>query len=316
MQTSYYHEFLVLARTQNFWEASECLYISQSTLSKHIQMMETELGAPLFVRTTRHVTLTEYGRTFLPYAQEISQKIEESTEAIRRMTSKAQNVITLGTVPDMDSYGITNIIHQYKQEYPDHSFQIMEDDPVNLSRLLLENKCDAVFTRETKSDFENHFMEDKNIVRIPYIKERMVAVVPRRHRLAQAPSLTLNQLAGEKFCLLSEGTMMYDFAVAACRSAGFLPNVVFTSHRLGNIFDMVSRGHCVALLMNVHTLVPVDEGQPAPKLGFRSVELVPEITAQVSLCHLANRQLSGAARTFLRYCNETFLKKTSLPPGI
>ena len=69
MNTEYLKEFVVLAETKNFWEASDRLYMNQSTLSKHIKSLENELGVDLFLRTTRRVELTNYGQTFLPYAK-------------------------------------------------------------------------------------------------------------------------------------------------------------------------------------------------------------------------------------------------------
>lgn len=67
MNTEYLKEFVVLAETKNLGEASDHLYMNQSTLSKHIKSLENELGINLFLRTTRRVELTNYGQTFLPY---------------------------------------------------------------------------------------------------------------------------------------------------------------------------------------------------------------------------------------------------------
>ena len=64
MNTDYLKEFVVLAETKNFWEASDRLYMNQSTLSKHIKNLETDLGVDLFSRTTRRVELTSYGQAF------------------------------------------------------------------------------------------------------------------------------------------------------------------------------------------------------------------------------------------------------------
>lgn len=64
MNTEYLKEFVVLAETKNFCEASDRLYMNQSTLSKHIKSLENELGINLFLRTTRRVELTNYGQTF------------------------------------------------------------------------------------------------------------------------------------------------------------------------------------------------------------------------------------------------------------
>ena len=61
-------EFVVLAQTRNFLEASNQLFISQSSLSKHIKSLEKELGVTLLDRSTRKVELSSIGRVFLPFA--------------------------------------------------------------------------------------------------------------------------------------------------------------------------------------------------------------------------------------------------------
>ena len=72
MEIEYIKEFVVLAETENYLEAAESLFISQSTLSKHIKIIEKELDVQLFDRTTRKVHLNKYGKMFLKYAKEIS----------------------------------------------------------------------------------------------------------------------------------------------------------------------------------------------------------------------------------------------------
>lgn len=62
LNVRYLEEFVTLTEKKNFLEAAECLFISQSCLSKHIKKLETEIGVELFERTTRTVVLTEFGQ--------------------------------------------------------------------------------------------------------------------------------------------------------------------------------------------------------------------------------------------------------------
>ena len=64
-------EFVLLSDVCNYARAAEDLFIAQSTLSKHIMSLEKQLGHPLFSRSTRRVTLTEFGISFLPYAHSL-----------------------------------------------------------------------------------------------------------------------------------------------------------------------------------------------------------------------------------------------------
>lgn len=71
MEVQYVREFLTLVKYGNYLAAADELFISQSTLSKHIFALEKELGLSLLNRTTRKVQLNQYGAAFLPYAQKM-----------------------------------------------------------------------------------------------------------------------------------------------------------------------------------------------------------------------------------------------------
>jgi DNA-binding transcriptional LysR family regulator len=307
MNISYYQEFITLAETRNFWEASERLFMNQSTLSKHIKCLEDELGMPLFVRTTRHVELTEYGKTLLPYAIRLVQTFYDSNTALLKIKSKLNGQIIVGSIPDMDSYGITNIFHNFLESFPNYNIKSLEEDPKDLLPMLREQKCDFVFTRESKLDFEQNFKNEKEITRVPYLRDHMVAVLPKGHPLAQEKEVPLHDLKGEDFCLLKETSMLYDFAVSKCSEAGFLPNVVFTSERLANLYDMVSLGNGVSLLMNYHTIIRSNNPDLIASRGFTTVPVTPTIYTQISLCYLSDSVLSPAAKDFVDFCEKAFI---------
>lgn len=296
-----HHLFQRIYRTgrgQNFWEASERLYLNQSTLSKHIKQMETELGVPLFTRTTRRVELTTYGEALFPYAQSILRAELEYSTLFLQMQNSEKGTLCLGTLPAMAQYNITGLLSTFQQKYPDSSLKIVEDDPKNLIQLLRNRKCELIFTRETRLSFEKNFMEDAGIVRVPYIRDHLVALLPKKHPLAHAKSLTLRELKDENFCFVKEDSLMYEICTAACQAANFIPKITFTSHRLDSIMDMVSNGSNVALLMDRH-LAPPEDTLFSSAPPWTVVDITPPIYSQVSLCYAKEQKLSASARDFV-----------------
>lgn len=69
MEIDYIREFVTLADVGNYMEAADILFISQSTLSRHIKSIEEDLGAPLFDRTTRKVVINDFGKIFSSFMQ-------------------------------------------------------------------------------------------------------------------------------------------------------------------------------------------------------------------------------------------------------
>ncbi|MGN0404564.1 MAG: LysR family transcriptional regulator [Bariatricus sp.] len=301
MNTLYLKEFTVLAEVKNYWEASERLFMNQSTLSKHIKFIENELGVPLFTRTTRRVELTQYGEAFLPYAQSIVRTEFEYSTLLLQMQNEERGAVTLGSIPSMAQYNITNILTAFQKKYPDSTVRIIEDDAKNLMNMLYDNRCELIFTRESKLNFEKNFLHDEQVVRIPYVRDHMVALLPKTHPLAGEPEITLRSLKDETFCFIKEPSMMYDLCVDACQSANIIPKIGFTSHRLESIFDMVATGGYAALLMNWHS-APPENALYSPDVPWISIDIAPRIYSQISLCYLKNRKLSATAQNFVRFC--------------
>lgn len=77
MSTDYLYEFLILARTLNFSQAAEKLFINQSTLSRHISLLEKELGETLFERNSHNVSLTDKGRLFVQEASRLQLSYDQ-----------------------------------------------------------------------------------------------------------------------------------------------------------------------------------------------------------------------------------------------
>lgn len=76
--------FVAVAGELHFTRAAARLHLAQQALSRDIRRLERELGAAVFLRTTRHVTLTEAGERLLPYARRVLAAHDELTGAFAR----------------------------------------------------------------------------------------------------------------------------------------------------------------------------------------------------------------------------------------
>lgn len=305
MNTTYLREFLVLSETKNYWEASERLFMNESTLSKHMKSLEAELGVTLFDRTTRRVALTEYGSALYPYAQEILKQEFDLQSLMQQLKNEKKGLLSLGSIPTMVQYHIINLWLSFYQLHPDCQIKILEADPKQLIEALYNRTCELIFQRELSPVPTDHASRDSSLEYLPYIQDHLVAILPCHHPLAQNKSIHLRELADENFCFIKEGSLMNDLCTSACQAAGFIPQVVFTTHRIESILDMVTNGSCVALLMNHHVLPPIGTAETARP--FATVDIVPYVHSQVSLCYLKDRKLSPTADAFVSYCKESFV---------
>ena len=285
MEINYLKEFVVLAQTGNFMEAAELLYVSQSTLSKHIKSIETDLGISLFDRTTRKVTISKYGNLLLPFAQQIAELQDKYMSVLRTNLETEQETLTLGAIPALAQYNIIDILVNFKKSRPQSTLNVLQAGSVELRESLRQRKCDLAFIR-----FADEV--DDDLVKIPYAADCMVAVLPAAHPLAKQTAVPLNSLANEDFLMIEKGTYIYWLCYRACQESGFEPKVAFTDHKVGILVDLVTKGMGVALLMKQLALYAAT---PTTVI----MDISPCIATQIYLCYLKGTELSAAAKHFV-----------------
>lgn len=210
LNVRYLEEFVTLTEKKNFLEAAECLFISQSCLSKHIKKLETEIGVELFERTTRTVVLTEFGQMLLPYARKMVSLEYEFEKNVHRKIHQDSGNIVLGSIPSMKQHAITALIAGFLNENPDMTLQTIEGDSTFVKELLTDGKCDIAFLRSESSSV-------KEFNSIPYMIDYLTAVLPATHPLAKADNLPFEQLRGETFLLFPEHSFINDLCIRECR---------------------------------------------------------------------------------------------------
>lgn len=286
MEIKYLRDFVILAQTGNFMEAADILYCSQSALSKHIQSIEKELGVPLFERTTRKVKISKFGELLLPYAKEITQLHEKFTAAIQNSLDSEQDMLTIGAIPALAQYHITEVMVQYKKTRSQSTLNVIQAGSGELRDFVQQKKCELAFIRLLD---EEYFPE---MVEVPFAADTLAAVVPVNHPLAKKKTIELLSLANEDLLLLEKNTLLYYLSINACEKCGFTPRIAHTDHMLENLVDMVAKGLGIALLMKplaLHLATP----------GTVVVDLEPMIKTTIKICYLKESKLSLAANHFL-----------------
>jgi len=284
MELNYLRDFVVLAQIGNFLEAADSLYCSQSALSKHIKQLEKELGVPLFDRTTRKVTISKFGEMLLPYAKQIVSLQDQFTSVLEYHISKDQDTLTLGSIPALAQYNITEVLVNFKKTRPQSTINVIQAGSDDLLEMLRQRKCDLAFIRLIDQDVED-------IIKIPFAADYMVALVPASHKFSNQQSIDLKQLADENFVLIEKNSMLYNLSMKLCELSGFNPKIIHTDHMIENLIDMVVKEMGVALLMKN---LACNLKNPQIKI----VEFTPRIMTDICICHLKGIELTSAVKQF------------------
>lgn len=285
-------EFVVLADVGNYLEASDQLFIAQSTLSRHIKNMEEELGVVLFDRNTRKIALSDFGKTFLPYAQQILNIEQQYQYELFNFKRKIHGTLSVGSIPSMSQYRITDALFAFQQQNKEYSLNILEGDSTMLTSMILEGKIEVAFVRSSSAD-----EPDPRFHWHTYAIDTLAAIMPRTHRLAAKSSIRITDLEQETLLLLASDTFMFRLCVNACRDAGFTPNIGFTGHRSENILSMVEKGAGIALL----TQNPIRK-KITPDMAM--IPIAPKVETTISLIWRKDKKPSVQAAQFIRLIEE------------
>jgi DNA-binding transcriptional LysR family regulator len=118
MELNEIEAFVTINRAGGFTRAATILCISQPAISRRIELLERELGAPLFERLSTGVCLTEAGRAFLPFAQQVLAATCDGAAAVRALEAEEQGSITLALVGTLASTQLTRQLQAFREAYP------------------------------------------------------------------------------------------------------------------------------------------------------------------------------------------------------
>lgn len=110
--------FLHLAKTLNFARTSEACHVTPSSLSRLIQRLEAEVGAPLFERDNRHVELTEAGRAFRVYADETWNRWLAFREGLATRDRDLSGEISLFCSVTASYSFLYELLSRFRERYP------------------------------------------------------------------------------------------------------------------------------------------------------------------------------------------------------
>ncbi|MGW5369978.1 LysR family transcriptional regulator [Streptomyces sp. NPDC004009] len=180
--------FVAVAEELHFTRAAARLYVAQQALSRDVRRLERELGAELFVRTTRQVTLTPDGERLLPHARRVLAAQDDLLAAF----GQARPLLV-----DLNSAGLVTgrqVLHRARELAPECELMARyESGLTGAAAELLAGRLDVSFGRFAGLDPALR----SGLAQQPVRYEPMAVVLPDDHPLAALPEVPLAALAGE-----------------------------------------------------------------------------------------------------------------------
>jgi len=226
MELRQIRHFLEIVRCSSFGQAAERLHVTQPALSKSIRNLEHSLGVKLLERHPNGVVPTDYGELFLEYASLIAAEIDRAKAEIEQMKGTGRGVVRVGAGATILQYLIPQAVRAFMAQGTDSAVTFRQGLRDELIACLRRGEVDIIVGAIAPSGAE----EDDEFRRERVLRDTIVVVASETHPLAHAQSVSIADIAGNRW-VLPEGTENErDRLARVLRSEGFeQPDCVITT---------------------------------------------------------------------------------------
>jgi len=288
--------FLAVVENGSFSKAAEATFITQSTVSQHISLLEKELELKLLDRTGKAALPTEGGKILLPYAREIVSQTREIPLAVRRFKGLEDTVIKIGASNIPGGYLIPEALPPFIARYPGISLTVLQGDSLETLNRLKKGEIEVGII--------GTLFEEKNIDFWPLGQDRILLVVRGDHRWARGKPITLRELLNQGFIIREVGSGTEKTVREALTKAGVDPGKVKIQASLGSneaVKQAVANGLGAAFISELSIKKELARGE----LAVVKIKRL-SISRRFYLISLSKRDLSPPARAFVNFLVEMY----------
>lgn len=237
MNLQKYLSFVKTAECGSFTKAAELLNYSQASISRMIGDLENEWKVSLLERNSGGVRLTSDGMKLLPYAKSLVAEFEKLQMEIDELSGLQSGLIRIGTFSSVATHWLPKIIREFQKDYPNMDYELLLGDYTEIEEWILEGRVDCGFLRlPTRPELETIFLE----------QDKLMAVIPENHPLADCEKFPAAALCDEPFMLLEKGAKA---EISEIFERNHLtPKVRFTTWDDYAIMSMVESGLGISIL--------------------------------------------------------------------
>ncbi|MCF1595443.1 LysR substrate-binding domain-containing protein [Streptomyces muensis] len=243
MELRHLQHFVAVAEDQHFTRAAERLMVSQSGLSASIRALERELQTPLFVRTTRRVTLTPAGRALLCEAERILAQVRAAHEAVAAVQGVLRGMLAIGSEQCIAGVHVAGLLAAFRRQHPDVEICLRQAGSGALAEEVAAGRLDLAFAVRAAQ-------EDTDQLRVvPLTGEPMTVLCHPSHRLAEAgAAVTPEELGGEVFVDFHPDWGPRRTTDAVFAAAGVRRSVALEVNDVHSLLDLVDEDLGIAVV--------------------------------------------------------------------
>jgi len=234
--------FTVLAEELHFGRAAQRLAITQPPLSGAIKALETELGTPLFERSSKRVKLTPAGMALHAEAQQVLERMQRAVAAVRAVSHGLHGRLEVGVTGSLLYREPPRIVQRFQDTTPGVEILLRE--------LSTTQQIDGLLRSQLDVGFINAATVAPQLACLPLADDQFVCCLPQHHPMAAHGAVPLGRLANEPFVMFVRevAPSTYDSLIAVFNQAGIHPRLVHAARQWLTVIAMVAHGMGIALV--------------------------------------------------------------------
>jgi DNA-binding transcriptional LysR family regulator len=292
VETRLLEVFRTVARHGSITVAARQLRFTQSAVSRQIAALEAEVGARVFDRLPRGVALTEEGRSLLPHAEAVLDRLTAARRDLDALRGLGGGRLRVGAFPTAVAALVPRALAAFREAHPDVALSLLEGlTPALLERLAAGDADVAVV-----SSSPSGLLDDSRFALRHLLDERLLVAVARGHRLARRRRVRLADLADDPFVVGS--ATAEETLLRASLPSGFQPRIDLVAAEWTGKLGLVAAGLGVALVPALAV-----RGTPADIVLLR-LHPDDESVRQVFAATVAGRTPSPAVTRFHTHLRE------------
>lgn len=208
--------FVYVIHCGSFNKAADALYLSQPSVTARIQSLERELDCRLFDRVGKQVHITEEGKRFLPYAQQLLATYRKGKLDVHRKKS-LPGEIRIGCTGSVSNYIVPELLPRLKQRFPEARYKIVTGVTDDIVGKVVNKEVDIGFVRNVTHP---HLQSTK------FIEDPISLYAYEGHPFIGQSSLSIEQIADQSLVFFECGALDWLRIHRLFESLNRPPNIV------------------------------------------------------------------------------------------
>jgi len=291
--------FLAVATFGGFHRAAEAVRVSQPAVSARIKALEDSLGVRLFDRSRNGLTLSEAGRTFKPYAEQLLRTASLARQAVHELQPASASPLQIASALSISVYFLPEVLKHFQRTNPNVTISIRSGHSKEVLEMVLSEEAEIGLARSLQHpEVETISLRDDPLLLIAATKEG-----PRH-----SAHVRLEEVAGLPLIFYERGSSDWTLTHGLFRRAGLVANVALEVDSIETAKRMVERGLGLAFLPQISVGLEIGLGRLKP---VNILDAEP-LRRSLDAIHPRRRPLRPEALAFLRDVREVANRMSDL----